>query len=106
MLTMWGPGYYIAAHRLKTVIDHNRLIVLDKVEVTEFDTLLNLIQKEDGIFRTMCLKSGTYVELESAARPKVERVCRLGCDHNFASQIKYKIRIVVRFAIGGFFFFI
>jgi hypothetical protein len=32
-----------------------------------------LIQKEDGIFRNMCLKSGTYVELESAAKAKAER---------------------------------
>ncbi|KAH7927030.1 hypothetical protein BV22DRAFT_1032254 [Leucogyrophana mollusca] len=61
------------AHRLRTVIDYDRLIVLDKGEVAEFDTPLNLIQKEDGIFRTMCLKSGTFAELEAAARAKAER---------------------------------
>ncbi|KAG0701637.1 hypothetical protein DFH29DRAFT_925615 [Suillus ampliporus] len=61
------------AHRLRTVIDYDRLIVLDKGEVVEFDTPLNLIQKEDGIFRTMCLKSGTFVELEAAAQAKAER---------------------------------
>ncbi|KAG1750553.1 uncharacterized protein EDB91DRAFT_1108133 [Suillus paluster] len=61
------------AHRLRTVIDYDRLIVLDKGEVAEFDTPLNLIQKEDGIFRTMCLKSGTFVELEAAAKAKAER---------------------------------
>lgn len=42
-------------------------------QVAEFDTPLNLIQKEDGIFRNMCLKSGTYAELESAAMAKAER---------------------------------
>ncbi|KAF9219839.1 P-loop containing nucleoside triphosphate hydrolase protein [Gyrodon lividus] len=61
------------AHRLRTVIDYDRLIVLDKGEVAEFDTPLNLIQKEDGIFRNMCLKSGTFTELEAAARAKAER---------------------------------
>ena len=36
----------------------------------EFDTPYNLIQKEDGIFRDMCLKSGTFGELEAAAKAK------------------------------------
>jgi len=58
------------AHRLRTVIDYDRLLVLDKGELAEFDTPWNLIQKEGGIFRTMCLKSGMYSELEGAARAK------------------------------------
>ena len=58
------------AHRLRTVIDYDRLIVLDKGELAEFDTPLNLIQKEGGIFRSMCLNSGTFAELEAAAREK------------------------------------
>ena len=58
MLTMWGPGYYLAAHRLRMVIDYNRLIVLDKMEVTKFDTSLNLIQKEDGILGPCVSRAG------------------------------------------------
>ncbi|KAI8989077.1 multidrug resistance-associated ABC transporter [Trametes punicea] len=61
------------AHRLRTVIDYDRLIVLDKGELAEFDTPLNLIQKEGGIFRSMCLKSGTFAELEATAKAKAER---------------------------------
>ncbi|KAI0332219.1 multidrug resistance-associated ABC transporter [Cubamyces sp. BRFM 1775] len=61
------------AHRLRTVIDYDRLIVLDKGKVAEFDTPLNLIHKEGGIFRGMCLKSGTFSELEAAAQAKAER---------------------------------
>ncbi|KAI0672246.1 multidrug resistance-associated ABC transporter [Trametes maxima] len=61
------------AHRLRTVIDYDRLLVLDKGELAEFDTPLNLIQKEGGIFRSMCLKSGTFAELETAAKAKAER---------------------------------
>ncbi|KAF9533294.1 hypothetical protein CPB83DRAFT_880389 [Crepidotus variabilis] len=56
------------AHRLRTVIDYDRLIVLDKGQVVEFDTPWNLIQKSDGVFRNMCIKSGSFYELEAVAR--------------------------------------
>ncbi|KAJ7794752.1 hypothetical protein B0H14DRAFT_3888596 [Mycena olivaceomarginata] len=58
------------AHRLRTIIDYDRLLVLDKGKVIEFDTPSRLIQKEDGIFRNMCLKSGSFGELEAAAKAK------------------------------------
>ncbi|KAF8812935.1 multidrug resistance-associated ABC transporter [Phlegmacium glaucopus] len=61
------------AHRLRTVIDYDRLIVLDKGQIVEFDTPWNLIQKEHGIFRHMCLKSGTFGELEAAAKAKAKK---------------------------------
>ncbi|TFK50640.1 multidrug resistance-associated ABC transporter [Heliocybe sulcata] len=60
------------AHRLKTVIDYDRLIVLDNGQIAEFDTPYNLIQKDDGIFRHMCLRSGTFAELEAVAKAKAE----------------------------------
>ena len=65
-----GALLLTVAHRLRTIIDYDRLIVLDKGQVAEFDTPWNLIQREDGIFRGMCLKSGSYAELEQAAREK------------------------------------
>ncbi|KAK0200579.1 hypothetical protein DFS33DRAFT_1362775 [Desarmillaria ectypa] len=61
------------AHRLRTVIDYDRLIILDKGKMAEFDTPLRLIQKEDGIFRNMCLKSGSFSELQASAKAKAER---------------------------------
>ena len=67
-----GSLLLTVAHRLRTVIDYDRLIVLDKGELVEFDTPLNLIRKEGGIFRGMCLKSGTFAELEAAAKAKAE----------------------------------
>ncbi len=55
---------------MKTVIDYDKLIVLDKGVIAEFDTPWNLIQKEDGIFRNMAMKSGMFAELERIAKEK------------------------------------
>ena len=62
-----GSGTYRSASVVTHVL--NRWLL----KIAEFDTPLNLISKENGIFRTMCLKSGTYSELEAAARAKADR---------------------------------
>jgi hypothetical protein len=41
-------------------------------QIVEFDTPWNLIRKEAGVFRSMCLKSGSFGELEVAAKAKAE----------------------------------
>lgn len=46
------------AHRLRTIIHYDRVLTMDKGEVREFDTPLNLFNDVDGIFRLMCDKSG------------------------------------------------
>ncbi|KAJ6559095.1 hypothetical protein DFH09DRAFT_1161859 [Mycena vulgaris] len=58
------------AHRLKTIMNYDRVIVLDQGKVAEMDTPLRLMKKEEGIFRTMCLRSGSYSELEAMAQNK------------------------------------
>ncbi|KAJ2555510.1 hypothetical protein EV175_002249, partial [Coemansia sp. RSA 1933] len=70
--TIRGPEFanstlICVAHRLRTIIDYDRVLVLDKGKVAEFDTPYNLLQSEDGIFKSMCEKSGEYEHLVAAA---------------------------------------
>ncbi|KAF9447357.1 multidrug resistance-associated ABC transporter [Macrolepiota fuliginosa MF-IS2] len=42
------------AHRLNTIAYYDRVLVMDGGKVAEFDTVLNLFDKEDSIFRSLC----------------------------------------------------
>ncbi|CAG8496604.1 9578_t:CDS:10 [Ambispora gerdemannii] len=50
------------SHRFRTIIDSDRILVLDNGEIIEFDTPYNLISNPDGLFRHLCEATG---ELES-----------------------------------------
>lgn len=50
------------AHRLRTIINYDRILVLEAGEVAEYDTPMNLYRKEDGVFRSMCENSGITLE--------------------------------------------
>ncbi|KAJ3309508.1 hypothetical protein HDU76_003589, partial [Blyttiomyces sp. JEL0837] len=45
-------------HRIKTVIDYDRVMVLDQGEIVEFDEPCRLLEMEDGVFRKMCEELG------------------------------------------------
>ncbi|KAJ7222258.1 P-loop containing nucleoside triphosphate hydrolase protein, partial [Mycena pura] len=42
------------AHRLNTIAYYDRILVMDQGQVAEFDTVLNLFDREDSIFRSLC----------------------------------------------------
>ncbi|GLB40166.1 putative ABC protein [Lyophyllum shimeji] len=46
------------AHRLRTVMHYDRILVLDRGTIAEFDTPANLFGRVDGLFRGLCEKSG------------------------------------------------
>jgi ATP-binding cassette, subfamily C (CFTR/MRP), member 1 len=49
------------AHRLNTIMDSDRIVVLDKGEVVEFDTPAELIKRK-GVFHGLVKKSGLETE--------------------------------------------
>ncbi|KAG5357793.1 Canalicular multispecific organic anion transporter 1 [Yarrowia sp. B02] len=46
------------AHRLNTVIDSDKILVLDQGRVAEFDSPQNLLEKEGGHFWKLCKQAG------------------------------------------------
>ena len=52
------------AHRLNTIMDYDRIMVLDKGSIAEFDTVKGLMKKEDGIFYSMAKNAGLSYEDE------------------------------------------
>ncbi|KAJ3506143.1 hypothetical protein NLJ89_g7032 [Agrocybe chaxingu] len=42
------------AHRLNTIAYYDRVLVMDDGKVVEYDAVLNLFDKEDSIFRSLC----------------------------------------------------
>ncbi|KAJ7109921.1 P-loop containing nucleoside triphosphate hydrolase protein [Mycena epipterygia] len=55
------------AHRLKTILDYNRILVLDDGELLEFGSPKMLLQKTGGAFREMCRKSPDWPLFAAAA---------------------------------------
>lgn len=53
------------AHRLRTIIHYDKILTLDRGEVKEFDTPINLYNNSTSIFRSMCEKS-SITELDFA----------------------------------------
>ncbi|KAK7032833.1 ABC protein [Favolaschia claudopus] len=45
------------AHRLRTIISYDRILVLEAGNIAEFDTPLNLFNRPESIFRGLCEKS-------------------------------------------------
>ncbi|KAK4689027.1 hypothetical protein P7C73_g1078, partial [Tremellales sp. Uapishka_1] len=58
------------AHRLSTVMDYDKIMVLDAGKVMEYDTPYALLQKPDGMLRAMVNNASNKEELERLAKEK------------------------------------
>ncbi|KAF8306061.1 hypothetical protein DL93DRAFT_2150580 [Clavulina sp. PMI_390] len=54
------------AHRLKTILDYDRILVLGEGKILEFDTPAQLFKKPGGVFRGMCERSADWEELKAS----------------------------------------
>ena len=61
------------AHRLQTIIDYDKVLVLDKGKVIEYDPPWELISREGGIFRGMCEMSGDLEALAEGANKAAQK---------------------------------
>jgi ABC-type multidrug transport system fused ATPase/permease subunit len=55
------------AHRLQTIIDYDKVLVLDQGEVVEFGHPHTLLTS-DGVFERMCEATGEFTELKMRAK--------------------------------------
>jgi ABC-type multidrug transport system fused ATPase/permease subunit len=60
------------AHRLQTIIDYDKVLVLDKGQVVEYGDPYDLITKDGGSFRSMCETSGELDSLTKTAKEAQE----------------------------------
>ncbi|KAI9224270.1 hypothetical protein BC828DRAFT_402414 [Blastocladiella britannica] len=58
----------VIAHRLRTVCDFDKILVLDHGEVVEFGSPYELILRDQGTFRHMCSESGEFDHLLAMAQ--------------------------------------
>ena len=72
------------AHRLNTIMDNNRVMVMDKGKIVEFDSPAKLLEHEESIFYGMAKESGLITE--NTITPQIVEGKRLTVQDIFKSK--------------------
>ena len=56
------------AHRLNTVLDYDRVLVMGEGKIMEFDTPIALLAKQGGVFRAMCRASSDWQKMKERVK--------------------------------------
>lgn len=73
------------AHRLNTIMDSDRVLVLDAGQVIEFDHPYKLLENEYGTFTSMVQQTGP------AMAGNLHQIARVAYDNRYHQQVEYKI---------------
>ncbi|CAI4045439.1 putative multidrug transporter NFT1 SKDI_11G3120 [Saccharomyces kudriavzevii IFO 1802] len=71
--TMENTTILTIAHRLRSVIDYNKILVMDMGRVKEYDHPYNLISDKNTIFHHLCEQSGDFEKLFDLAKASFDR---------------------------------
>lgn len=63
-----GSTILTIAHRLRSIIDYDRILVMDQGKVVEYDDPYELIVNKDSLFHSMCENSGEMDSLTKLAK--------------------------------------
>ncbi|KAF9094962.1 hypothetical protein BGX23_001326 [Mortierella sp. AD031] len=61
------------AHRIRTIADFDRVLVMDAGEIAEYDRPYTLMTREGSLFRSMCERSTEFDALLAIAKAKEQR---------------------------------
>lgn len=74
------------AHRLETIADYDRIVVMDAGRVAEFGVPFNLLQNKDGIFSSLVNALGPEVRAAFVATMR-QRTESLGAGHELQGEL-------------------
>ncbi|KAM7186969.1 ATP-dependent bile acid permease [Rhypophila sp. PSN 637] len=91
------------AHRLQTIADYDKVLVLDKGQVIEYGHPWDLMKKTGGSFRSMCDMSGDYDTLAKIAKNafKAKLLVDVDEDEQDQAEVNEEAANVVNVPVAG-----